>query len=144
MQVSSAWLIYILVVLFVFILLSWCVTHLNLDGLVKLFIAAVIGAIVMLIVIPGVGAVTPDERTWYGLLLIIAFLGPIVLAVWLAWSRGWLWKQGGIQNIPPGHQREFECTDSGCRLVRETQSDGQNHDVYYYEGTGEDTGEEYE
>lgn len=130
MQVANAWLIYILVVLGVFILLSWCSNHFNFDTPVKLFLAALVGAIVILIVIPGVIANTSDERTWYSLLLIIAFLGPLLLALWLAWSRGWLWKQGGLNAET---NREWDCTGGECRLLRETQSDGYYRDVYTYE-----------
>lgn len=130
MQVTNAWLIYILVVLALFILLSWCSTQFHFDTTVRLFIASLVGAIVTLIVIPSVIAQTSDERTWYSLLLIVAFLGPIILAVWLAWSRNWLWNTGG-SNV--GNQREFSCDENGCRLLRETQSDGYGRDTYHYE-----------
>ena len=88
MRVTDAWLIYILVVLAVFILLSFCGPSHHLDVPTKLFLAFLVGVILILILIPGIVAL-PEDRTWYSLLLIFSFLAPLLLAAWMLWTQRW-------------------------------------------------------
>lgn len=95
MRITSAWFLYILVVLASFITLSLIPFKGSLSSMdisVKLLISFAIGLLVFFILIPGITAETIDERTWYSLLLLIAFFTPLALLIWVLWSR---------QMIPP-------------------------------------------
>lgn len=133
MRVTDAWLIYILVVLFVFILLSVIPASASFDLPTKLFFAFLVGVIVILIIVPNIVAL-PEERTWYSLLLIIAFLVPIGLAAWMIWQRRWPSIPGLTAESSPGEEsvhREYVCDPNGesCRLVRVVSG----NDSYVYE-----------
>lgn len=124
MRVTDAWLIYVLIVLGVFILLSFCGPTASFDLPTKLFFAFLVGVIIILILIPGITPV-PEDRSWYSLLLIFSFLAPLLLAFWMIWTQRWS-KIKLASNEPVN---EYACNDDGCRLVRVV--DGEN--VYNYE-----------
>ena len=128
MRVTDAWLIYVLIVLGVFILLSFCGNSTSLDVPTKLFFSFLVGVVVILILIPGIVAL-PEDRTWYSLLLIFSFLAPLLLALWMIWSQRW----GHIglsmgSGESSGSRNEYNCEDGVCQLAR--QVEGNN--VYNY------------
>ena len=82
MRATEAWSIYIILVLVVFILLTLASNRLSLG--VRAFISLVIGALIVLIIAPGVA--TNDDKSWYGLLILFAFIAPLILGVWLFWT----------------------------------------------------------
>ena len=136
MRVAEAWLLYILIVLGVFLLLTFCRCF-SLDLPTRLFIAFIIGVILILILIPGITSVTADERTWYSLLLIIAFFIPLAIAIWMLWTRRDIL---AFTNSNAGSgdgctvQRESVCgVDGACRVVSETYKCGNKVDVRRYQ-----------
>ena len=131
MRVTDAWLIYILVVLFVFIILSLVSTSASFDLPTRLFFAFLVGVIIILVLIPNIVAL-PEERSWYSLLLVIAFLVPIGLAAWMIWHRRW--PSLNLSESESGEEavhREYVCDPEGesCRLIRVTSG----NDTYTYE-----------
>ena|SRR5579883_3066147 len=131
MRVTDAWLIYILVVLFVFILLSLVSVSSSFDLPTKLFFAFLVGVIIILVIVPNIVAL-PEDRSWYSLLLIVAFLVPIGLAAWMIWQRKWpTLNMGESSDGEENVHREFICDPDGesCRLYRVTSG----NDSYVYE-----------
>ena len=131
MRVAEAWILYILVVLGVFIILTLCKCF-ALDILTRLFLAFLIGVILILILIPGITSVTADERTWYSLLLIVTFFVPLVLALWMLWSKRDLLsnKLGDSCTI----EKQSVCDSDGyCRIVSETRTCGNQVETRHYE-----------
>jgi uncharacterized membrane protein len=136
MRVTDAWLIYVLIVLGVFILLSFCGTSSAFDVPTKLFFAFLVGVIVILILIPGIVAV-PEDRTWYSLLLIFSFLVPLLLAVWMIWTQRWShlsnhlsrsYAETGTGSANAGMTVEHECEGDVCRVSRVIEG----NNVYNY------------
>lgn len=80
-------MIYVIAVLVVYLVLTLADSRLNIDSLTRLLIGLVIAAIVVLIIAPGISSATPDDRVWYSLLLLFAFLVPILLFVWMLWTQ---------------------------------------------------------
>lgn len=119
MNIGLAWVLYVVVVLVIYLLLKYTHVATNLDQGTILFLAFLVGALIVFIIAPGISLNTSDDRTWYGLLIFFAFLIPIVMAVWLVMSRRWLLPGSENQCVL---ERTIECTPGqGCRLVDERQ-----------------------
>lgn len=87
MNSSQAWLIYILVVLIIYLLLTLADNTIHINNLSRLLIGFIVGAFVILIIAPGIVTTSPDDRVWYSLLILIAFLVPIILFLWMLWTQ---------------------------------------------------------
>ena|SRR5581483_1973230 len=87
MNSAQAWLIYILVVLIIYLLLTLADKTLNMSNLSRLLAGFIVGALIVLIIAPGITSTNPDDRVWYSLLILVAFLIPIVLFLWMLWTQ---------------------------------------------------------
>ena len=128
MRASEAWLIYILSVLVIYVLLTICgLSHF--DNTVRLFISFLIAAIIIFILAP---STTEEDRAWIGLLYIVAFVLPLVFAIWLIFVKRNFFGLTGNENVPldtavnEGNtivERTIECDrETGeCELVDERQ-----------------------
>lgn len=87
MNSSQAWLIYILVVVIIYLLLTLADNTVHISSLSRLLIAFIVGALIILIIAPGITSTTPDDRIWYSLLILVAFLVPIILFLWMLWTQ---------------------------------------------------------
>lgn len=87
MNSSQAWLVYILVVLIVYLLLTLADNTVHISNLSRLLIGFIIGAFIILIIAPGIVSTSPDDRIWYSLLILVAFLVPIILFLWMLWTQ---------------------------------------------------------
>jgi hypothetical protein len=138
MRVTDVWLIYVLLVLGVYLLLSFCNCRLQWSMITRLLVAFVIGLIAILIMIPSTLAITEGERTLYTLLLILAIAIPILLALWMAWSKKMIpgMNQGSDEGVnEDGYRvdRKFKCDDEGCHLVRMTRVKAGEKENYLYQ-----------
>lgn len=118
MNPSQAWFVYILVVIIVYILLSIIAYTNRLTTIARLFLAFLIGALLIFILSPSIITKSDSDRTWYGLLVLVAFVIPLVLGVWLIFT----YRDG---NLLQGQgdcvlERTIQCDSNGsCRVVGE-------------------------
>lgn len=131
MDVSLLWLIYILTVLIVYFLLSICSMKIKFDMITKLFLALIVALIVVLFSIPHITPHGSSEKTWYSILLLVAFLAPLAIALWLIWTRnrGQVLTMLGIED---GDVRQFDCDNDQCVLRKETRRNNGTREVYNY------------
>lgn len=133
MRVSEVWLIYILVIVISYIVIQYITRGNNIDFVVNLFFSMLIGAIVILILIPGITADDANSRTFYSLLLLVAFIVPLLLAVYVFISgrhknmTNMLSSIGDKMNFYGDHvEQEVECDGDKCNVVKETRTFGDN------------------
>ncbi len=86
MRIAEAWLIYILVVIVAYLVLHFIYRNLNAVG--KLFIALLIGALVVFIITASI-TTTSDDRVWLGFLVLFAYLFPLLLGLWILFTGGY-------------------------------------------------------
>jgi Na+(H+)/acetate symporter ActP len=135
MKVSEAWLIYIIAILVVYVILSVTGIGNTLQLPVKLLIALIVGAIIVLIIVPGITTFSADDRTWYSLLLVIAFVIPLLFAVWLIWKGQFnMIKLTGQQSCIT--EQNVTCEDDVCYLHSETKTCGDQKTITTYSGNG--------
>ena len=87
MNVSTSWLIYILLSAITFFILSFIAT--NLITPVKLLISLLVGALAVFLSAPSLDIETGAERMWLGILLMIAYIGPILIGLYIIWKGGY-------------------------------------------------------
>jgi hypothetical protein len=80
MLASAAWLIYIIAIVIIYLLLGF-IKSLELTGPIKFLIAAIIAGLIIFILAPN--ASTSADHGTLGLLYIVAFLLPMILALWM-------------------------------------------------------------
>ena len=91
MNISSSWLIYIVVTAIAYFILSF--VSKNLIFPVKLMISLLIGALAVFLSVPSLDIETAGERVWLGILLLLAYLSPIIIGLYIIWKGG-LFKGG--------------------------------------------------
>lgn len=89
MHVFEAWLVYLIVVAVVWLILQGATCFGVLGGGAKLFIALLAGAIVVLFMTGSIQNKCPDDSFWICLLLLFAYLAPIIVGLWLLFNGGW-------------------------------------------------------
>jgi hypothetical protein len=87
MNVSTSWLIYILLSAITFFILSFIAT--NLITPVKLLISLLVGALAVFLSAPSLDIETGAERMWLGILLMIAYIAPILIGLYIIWRGGY-------------------------------------------------------
>ena len=87
MNVSTSWLIYILLSAITFFILSFIAT--NLITPVKLLISLLVGALAVFFSAPSLDIETGAERMWLGILLMIAYIAPILIGLYIIWKGGY-------------------------------------------------------
>lgn len=86
MNISSSWLIYIVVTAIAYFILSFIAK--NLVFAVKLMISLLIGALAVFLSVPSLDIETGSERVWLGILLLLAYLSPIIVGLYIIWKGG--------------------------------------------------------
>jgi len=87
MRSAEAWLIYILVVIVTFLLLTFITFTSTLSTPLRVLISFLVGAFVIFIMSPSIVAKTDTDKTWYGILVIVAILIPLIIGIWLIFSN---------------------------------------------------------
>jgi hypothetical protein len=87
MNVSTSWLIYILVTVLVYIILRFIAKKLITP--VKLMIAFLVGAFAVFLSAPTLDVETRNDRLMMGGLFIVAYLAPIVIGLYIIWKGGY-------------------------------------------------------
>ncbi len=87
MNVSSSWLIYILVTVITFFILKFVAKKLITP--VKLLISLLVGAFAVFLSAPSLDIETRNDRLMMGGLFIIAYLAPIVIGLYIIWKGGY-------------------------------------------------------
>ena len=127
MQVFEAWLIYLIVVAIVWIVLSAVDVFASLSPAAKFFLALLAGAIVVLFTTSNIEAQCADDRFWFCLLMLFAYLAPLLIGLWLLWNGGWDNMRGFAMNDngEPKIDRTFVCEGSDCYPIA-TEISGKN------------------
>ncbi len=127
MQVFEAWLIYLIVVAVVWIVLSAVGAFGGLSRAAKLFLALLAGAIVVFITTSSIEARCADDRFWFCLLMLFAYLAPLIIGLWLLFNGGWQTMRGFAldDNGEPKVDRTYVCEGSDCYPVA-TEIKGKN------------------
>ena len=86
MQIAQLWLVYILAVLIVYLLIANTGLLPNLGQGVKLFIALLVGALFVFLFSPSAILDSPTDKTWFNILLLVAYIAPVVALLWLLWA----------------------------------------------------------
>lgn len=131
-SVSTAYLIYILVILGIFALLSLCSFKVKFDMMTRIFLAFLVAAVVTLFLIPHIESITSSEKTWFTILILAAFLIPLGFAVYIVWqkNRGQLNALFGIED---GDHEHYICDEQGkCTLKNSTKREGGLRKTYEY------------
>jgi hypothetical protein len=87
MNISTSWLIYILVTAIAYLILRFVAK--NLMGSVKLMIALLIGALAVFLSAPSLDIETGMERMWMGVLFVFAYVAPILMGLYIIWKGGY-------------------------------------------------------
>jgi hypothetical protein len=87
MNVSTSWLIYILVTLITYFLLTFIAK--NLMNTVKILIALLVGALAVFLSAPNLEIETGTEKLWLGMLLLISYIAPISVGLFIIWKGGY-------------------------------------------------------
>lgn len=119
MSPSQAWLIYILVVIIAFVLLSIITYTSHLNTIVRLFLSFLIGALLIFILSPSIIVKNDADRTWYGLLVLVAFVVPLILGIWLIFA----FRSGNLgQQNECVVERTIQCdSDGACHVAGESR-----------------------
>jgi hypothetical protein len=87
MNISTSWLIYILVTVVAYLILKYVAT--NLMGSVKLMIALLVGALAVFLSAPSLDIESGMERIWMGVLFVVAYVAPIIMGLYIIWKGGY-------------------------------------------------------
>ncbi len=87
MNVSTSWLIYIIVTLVTYFLLTFIAK--NLLTTVKVLIALLVGALAVFLSAPNLEIETGAEKLWLGMLLIVSYIAPISIGLYIIWKGGY-------------------------------------------------------
>lgn len=119
MNVGAAWLTYFLVVLISFIIFalifrgvggcnSWCSGPVFWNAL---FFALLLGAIAVFFISHCITLKTSGDKTWYSILLIVAYVLPLIFLLVALFKGGW-WE--AMSKDEPETSTTIECDESGC------------------------------
>jgi len=87
MNVSTSWLIYILVTIVVFVILKFVAKKLITP--VKLLIALLVGAFAVFLSAPSLVIESGTDKLMMGGLFIVAYAAPIVIGLYIIWKGGY-------------------------------------------------------
>jgi len=87
MNVSTSWIIYVLLSLITFFILTFIAS--NLITPVKLLISLLVGALAVFLSAPTLEIETGNERMWLGVLFMVAYLAPIIIGLYIIWKGGY-------------------------------------------------------
>jgi hypothetical protein len=87
MNVSTSWLIYILVTLVTYFLLTFIAK--NLMNTVKILISLLVGALAVFLSAPNLEIETGTEKLWLGMLLLVSYIAPIGVGLFIIWKGGY-------------------------------------------------------
>lgn len=87
MNISTSWLIYILVTVVAYLILRFAAK--NLMGPVKLMIAFLVGALAVFLSAPSLDIEGGMQRMWMGILFVFAYVAPIVMGLYIIWKGGY-------------------------------------------------------
>ena len=87
MNISTSWLIYILVTALTYLILRFVAK--NLIGSVKWLIALLVGALAVFLSAPSLDIEGGMERMWMGVLFIFAYVAPILMGLYIIWKGGY-------------------------------------------------------
>jgi hypothetical protein len=87
MNISTSWLIYILVTALTYLILRFVAK--NLIGSVKWLIALLVGALAVFLSAPSLDIEGGMERIWMGVLFIFAYVAPILMGLYIIWKGGY-------------------------------------------------------
>jgi hypothetical protein len=87
MNVSTSWLIYILITVLVYVILRFVAKKLITP--VKLMIAFLVGAFAVFLSAPTLDVESRNDRLMMGALFIVAYLAPIILGLYIIWKGGY-------------------------------------------------------
>jgi hypothetical protein len=87
MNISTSWLIYILVTVVAYFILRFVAK--NLMGSVKLMIALLVGALAVFLSAPSLDIEGGMQRMWMGVLFVFAYVAPIVMGLYIIWKGGY-------------------------------------------------------
>lgn len=118
MQITGAWLIYILVIIVVYGLLTFANCRLGWSNITRLLVAFLLGLIAVLVLIPAIQTATENERTLYSLLLILGFIVPLGLALWMAWKKNLIPGLEGTDASGCKTESEYSCNGDSCQISR--------------------------
>ena len=128
MQIGKAWLIYILAVIIAYFIFSlWP----GLCNAVRWLLAFIVGLVVFLLIQPKIVAITQTDQAWYKTLLVVAYVAPILMALWAVLSY---YPQGDAS--VPGDKcevnRAYSCQGGVCELVAEQLKCPQSRAVFVH------------
>jgi len=107
MNSATAWLIYILVVIITYFLLTYITFTNNLSTAMRLLIAFIIAAAIIFIISTSIVATSNTDKTWYAVLVVVAFVIPLILAIWIIFD----------------HYRNNYAQEGACVIERTIQCD---------------------
>jgi hypothetical protein len=87
MNISTSWLIYILVTAIVFVILRFVAK--NLMTPIKLLISLLVGALAVFLSSPSIDIEPGMNKMWMGTLFIIAYVAPLILGLYIIWKGGY-------------------------------------------------------
>lgn len=116
MHIFEAWLIYLIVVAVVWIVLCAANAFGGMSMAAKLFIALLIGLIVVIVMWGSIAISCPDDGFWLCFLLLLSFLAPLLIGLWLLWRGGW----ECVKNLGCHEQvdRTYVCRGDDCYPVK--------------------------
>jgi hypothetical protein len=128
MSPSQAWLVYILVVIVAFLLLSIIAYTNKFNTITRLFLSFLIGALLIFILSPSIITKNEGDRTWYGLLVLVAFVIPLILGIWMIFA----FRSGNVNFGQRGDcvvERTIQCDETGaCHVAGENRHCPANSD----------------
>lgn len=122
MKVGWVWAVYVVVVLILFLLLSWSQMSKVGRGIAAL-IALVVGALVVFVASMSVPKdLTKAEQNWLSLLMIIAYILPIFAIIYVAWSG----EYRAISGDACATEKTVICDEATnkCSIVQESTTCG--------------------
>ena len=135
MNVGTAWWVYILVVIIAFIIFwllfrglsgGWCNKYVWLNAL---FFALLIGAIAVFFIGQSIILKTSSDRTWFSVLLIVAYLLPLILLLVCLFQGGW-WEMMAKDECQTS--TDVVCDPSGCQTKKITSKCGNDKVKVYF------------
>jgi hypothetical protein len=87
MNVSTSWLIYILVTVLVYVILRFVAKKLITP--VKLLVSFLVGALAVFLSAPTLDVETRNDRLMMGGLFFIAYITPIIIGLYIIWKGGY-------------------------------------------------------
>ena len=87
MNISTSWLIYILVTVIAYFILKFVAK--NMIASVKFMIALLVGALAVFLSAPSLEIDNQNDRIMMGGLFIIAYVAPIIVGLYIIWKGGY-------------------------------------------------------